>query len=168
MDPEGAADPPLQPGDRVQVTVFREEELSGPFEINSGGELIFPLVGEVQAAGLDLDELRLKLTAKLTKYLVEPQVRISRAESGGSSISLLGLAGSPGTYNYTPGLTLMRLISQGGGFAESANKRKIKIIRVIQGKRNVIIVNGLNIMNGEEDDVDVKPGDIVFVPESIF
>ncbi len=158
----------IQPGGRLKITVYREQDLSGVYEVDPSGKLTFPLIGEIQVAGLRIGELRDKLISDLKKYLVNPQVGISRAEDAVKSISVLGHVAKPGTYDYAPGSTLMRLISAAGGFSESANKRKIKIVRAFDGKKKIIIVNGSDIINGEAADPPIEAGDIVFVPESIF
>lgn len=158
----------LEPGTQLEITVYREEDLSGTYEIDPAGHLTFPLIGDLPAAGLEIEKLRLELTNRLKKYLVEPQVSISHSEGSVKSISILGHVMKPGVYDYGQGSTLMRLISSAGGFAESANKRKIKIVRMVDQEKRVIIVNGLDVINGEDDDPQIEPGDIIFVPESIF
>ena len=158
----------LQYGSRLQITVYREEDLSGIYEIDPSGKLNFPLIGEIQASGLEMEQMRSELTSRLKKYLIDPQVTISRAEDSAKSISVLGHVTKPGIYEYAPGSTLMRLISASGGFAESANKRKIKIVRMVDREKKMIIVNSLDIINGSVDDPKLEAGDIVFVPESIF
>ena len=158
----------LQSGDRLEIRVYREDDLSGTYEIDPAGQISFPLVGELQAAGLGIDQFRNLLETSLQKYLVQPQVRITRLEGLIKSISVLGQAAKPGTYDYLPGSTLMRLISSAGGFSELANKKKIKIVRMADGKKKVIVVNGLDVVNGKEDDPEVRPGDIIFIPESVF
>ncbi len=158
----------LQPGTRLQVTVYREDDLSGIYEIDPAGKLNFPLIGDIHTAGLEVEDFRAELVDKLKKYLVNPQVSISRSEGSIKSISILGHVVKPGVYDYSEGSTLMRLISSAGGFSESANKRKIKIIRIIDQKKKVIVANGLDIIDGKEDDPKIESGDIIFVPESIF
>lgn len=158
----------LQIGNRLEILIYREDDLSGVYEIDPSGKLTFPLIGEIQVAGLEVEKLREELTSRLKKYLVDPQVSISRAEDTTKSISVLGHVTKPGTYDYAPGSTLMRLISTAGGFAESANKKKIKIIRMVHGEKKVIVTNGLDIINGTIDDPKIESGDIIFIPESIF
>ncbi len=159
----------LQPGDKLEIQVFREEDLTGTYQIDPSGRLNFPLLGDMKAAGLKVEELRKTLSQGLKKYLIDPQVTIARSEASIKSISVLGHVKNPGTFDYAPGATLMRLISQAGGFAPSANKRKIKIVRVApDGGRESIMVNALDIVNGKGDDVTLEAGDMIFVPESIF
>lgn len=158
----------LQIGNRLQIIVYREEDLSGVYEIGPSGKLTFPLIGEIQAAGSEIDRLREELTLRLKKYLVDPQISISRAEDTTKSISVLGHVMKPGVYDYAPGSTLMRLVSTAGGFAESANKRKVKIVRMERGEKRVIEVNTSDIMDGRLNDPKLESGDMIFVPESIF
>ncbi len=158
----------LQAGDRLEISVYREEDLSGIYEIDPAGTLTFPLIGEIKTAGLRVDELLERLTWNLKKYLVNPQVTISRAEATIKSISVLGQVKKPGAFDYTPGLTVMRVISQAGGFERTANKRKIRVVRMMDGKKETLMINGSAIINGDEDDTFVEPGDMIFVSEAIF
>ena len=158
----------LQTGNRLEILVYREDDLSGVYEIDPSGKLTFPLIGEIQVAGLEVDKLREELTLRLKKYLVDPQISISRAEDTGKSISVLGRVMKPGIYDFAPGSTLMRLISTAGGFAESANRKKIKIVRLVGGEKKVIVINTSDIINGNTDDPKIESGNIIFVPETIF
>ena len=158
----------LQAGDRLEINVYREPDLAGTYEIDPVGQITFPLVGNIEVAGLKIEEFRQELSTKLKKYLVNPQVNISRAEARIKSISVLGSVSKPGTYDYEPGATLMRLISKAGGFSDLANKRKIKIVRQVGNDKKVLMANGSDIINGKADDPNVGAGDIIFVPESVF
>ncbi|MBI1978247.1 MAG: polysaccharide export protein [Candidatus Omnitrophica bacterium] len=158
----------LQPGDRLEIEVYREEDLSGVYEIDPSGSLTFPLVGKMKVAGLRVNELLERLNWNLRKYLVDPQVSISRAEGTIKSISVLGQVKKPGAFDYAPGLTVMRVVSQAGGFERGANKRKIRVVRMVNGEKKSIVVNGSAIINGEEEDPAVEPGDMIFVSEAIF
>lgn len=158
----------LQAGDRLEITVYREDDLSKIYEIDPAGSLNFPLIGTMQVSGLRIDELLDRLNWNLRKYIINPQISISRAETTIKSISVLGQVKKPGAFDYTPGLTLMRLISQAGGFERAANKRKIRVVRMINGKKESTIVNGAAIINGNETDPRVDPGDMVVVSEAIF
>lgn len=158
----------LQPGDRIDIQVFREDDMSGTYDIDPSGNLMFPLLGKFQAAGMEMDELAEYLTRMLKKFLVDPQVSVSRAEASIKSISVLGNVSNPGTFDFSPGATLMRLVSEAGGFAKSANKRKVRIVRLENDEKISITVNASDIINGKEEDVMLQPGDMIFVPESIF
>lgn len=158
----------VQPGDLLDIKVFREADLTGAYQVDPKGELSFPLVGRISVQGSSLSELREQVTQGLRKYLVNPQVTISRTESTIKSISVLGHVKNAGRYDYSPGSSLMRVISEAGGFTPSANRKKIRIVRVEDGKKTSIIVNAVDIIDGKSDDRELEAGDMIFVPESIF
>lgn len=158
----------IQGGDQLAISVYREEDLTGDYQIDPEGFLNFPLVGRILMKGKTLDAARDFLTTGLKKYLINPQVSISRSENLLKSISILGHVKEAGTFDYAPNTTLMRTISQAGGFLPSANKRKVRIVRYINGAKQSLIINALDIINEDANDVELQPGDMIFVPESIF
>lgn len=158
----------LQPGERLQIIIYGEKDLSGVYKIDPRGNLVFPLIGKMPVGGLRIEELVGRLNWNLRKYLVDPQVNISKASANFQSITVLGHVKNPGNFDYQPGLTLIRLISQAGGFEAGANRRKIQILRIVNGKKQVIFANGSNIIKGKEDDPEVEAGDLISIPESIF
>src|SRR3989344_2789071 len=64
----------LQPGDRLEITVYREADLSGVYEVDPAGRINFPLIGEIQAADLEIEQFREQLASRLKEYLVIPQI----------------------------------------------------------------------------------------------
>lgn len=158
----------IQPGDELEIQVFREDDLSGKFQVDPSGSLNYPLVGKIEIAGMKLGEARDVLSVGLKRFLINPQVSISRAESTIKSISVLGQVKEAGTFDYAPQSSLMRVISEAGGFMPSANKKKVRIVRIENGEKKSMIVNANDIINGQSDDVELQPGDMIFVPESIF
>ncbi len=159
----------IQPGDRLTISIYREEDISGSYEIDPSGILAFPLIGEVKVSGLTPNEVRELLVNRLSEYLVRPQLSVRTEESAMKSISVLGNVNKPGTFNYLPGSTLMRLISDAGGFSRAADKKNIRIVRNPGSEeKQVIVVNSLDIINGHIEDPRLEPNDMVFVAESIF
>lgn len=68
----------LRSGDRLKITVFREKDMSGEYQINDHGMIAFPLIGQVNAAGLTPRQVQENLTAALAKgYLVKPDVNVA-------------------------------------------------------------------------------------------
>lgn len=157
----------LQPGDRVQITVQHEEKISGEYEIDMQGQLTFPLVGQLPAADRTAQQLKQELTQALQTYILQPEVFVNRAGFA-KNISILGRVKSQGAFNYTPGLTLMQLISQAGGFDTSADKKKIRVVRHADGQKKILYFNASEIIAGRQNDPEIWIGDIVFVPESLF
>lgn len=164
----------IQPGDRLEITVYREEDLSGSYQVDPQGDLVFPLIGRIHAAKRSIEDVRQEIYEKLlADYLVNPEVTMSRdlkatTESSLQSVFVLGHVKTPGSYNYEHGQTLMKAIAKAGGFAPTSNYKKITIARNVNGRKSSLTVNADDIINGKTSDLALEPGDIVNVPRSMF
>lgn len=148
----------LDVGDKVRVIVFGEPDLSSPedegFEVNSAGYISLPLIGQVKAKGLTVEELERAIEGKLKDgYLKNPRVSVEVLNY--RPFYILGEVNEPGSYPYVNGLTIKQAAAIAGGFTYRADKGDIYIER--QGKKL-------------EADLDtlVLPGDTIWVPERFF
>lgn len=155
----------LRSGDKINIQVFREPELSGSFTVNNASKFTYPLLGDIYVDGLSLEDLKNFLVDSLSReYLVNPQIQIIFEDSPSKSVAILGQVTRPGTYILTPNLSLLRLVSQVGGFLNTASMNNIKIVRMDKkGKKISAQVDMQSIMRGETEDVMLMPGDMVFV-----
>lgn len=165
----------LQPGDRVNIKIYPEDEyLKGAeTEVSSEGNITLPLLGKVPVAGQTVIQAEQNLTRLIDKeYIVDPEVVIDVLKYKKQSVVILGQVVKPGTYEFPPGttrVTLLQAVSMAGGFSDIANIKKIKIMR--KGKKDksdVIRANAEDIIGGEEEDVELESGDVVNVAESRF
>lgn len=154
----------------IDVYYGRDKNLSRKVRVSSKGFITFPLLGEVEVSGLTVADLENKMTNLLEKdYLVNPQVSVFIEEY--STVSILGQVKKPGSYEIKGKLSVVELISLAGGFTKIAATNDVRIIRTnSDGTKNTIKVRVDDIINKgrEEEDVWLKPGDIVTVPESFF
>ena len=110
------------PGDVLDVIVYGEDDLTRLVTIQHGGEISFPLIGEVQVEGLTLKETRQQITELLAKdYLVDPQVSVKVKEYLSQWVTLVGEIARPGKYYLTGPKTLLDLLTEAGGFASQAS-----------------------------------------------
>ncbi|OGW85225.1 MAG: hypothetical protein A3C35_08330 [Omnitrophica bacterium RIFCSPHIGHO2_02_FULL_46_11] len=156
---------PLEIGDKLYIEVYREPELSGFYSIDMKGNFNYPLVGQIRAAGLTQDEFRKSLIDALSKdFLVNPQIKIEFQESRAMTTAVLGQVSKPGNYVLSDNMTLLRMISEAGGFTPEASEESIQVIRTDQnGSKGFILANALEIVSGKAPDIEIKPGDVVFV-----
>jgi len=173
--PLGAQEPDylLQPEDVVQITVYEQPDLDTTARISSTGEIAFPLLGKIKAAGLAVAELRNKIEKLLAKdYLVNPQVQIFIERYRTKQVSVLGSVQSPGKYDMYAEreTTILEAIAMAGGFNDVASVNGTRIIRKENGEELTIPVKITDITKKgmKEKDISLKPGDIIFVPESFF
>jgi len=158
----------LGPDDVVKISVYREDELERIVRITADGSFSFPLLGKVKVEGMTVSELEQALADKLRGYIKGPQVSVFIMEY--SSITVTGQVMRPGSYPLKGGLRVFEAISLAEGFAKLADQHKVKVLRREEGKEKIITVNVAAISNKGKmaEDILLKRGDIVFVPESLF
>lgn len=163
----------IGPENAIQIDVYygKNEKISQKVRVSSTGVVNFPLIGQVEAAGLTVTGLQDKLRVMLEKdYLVNPQVTAFIEEY--STVTIMGEVRKPGAYPIKGRLTVLELISLAEGFTKIAAPNKVKVIRVnAAGVREEMPVRAYDIMNKDQADkenVVLRSGDIIVVPESIF
>ena len=122
------ADPSYQlgTGDKLRITVFGEDALTGEFSVGDRGTISFPLVGEVPAAKHSVAEFKSSLTAALKNgYLLDPRVAVEVLTY--RPYYVLGEVGKPGEYPYTNGLTVLNAVAAASGFTYRANTKRVFI-----------------------------------------
>src|SRR5262249_35836088 len=119
----------LQPGDKIDISVWQEPSLNRQIVIAPDGMISFPLVGHFRAAGLTVQSLEKTLSQRLSKnYKTPPQVTVilSEVSTGASSqVFVTGQVNNPGTYPITSGMTVMQAIAASGGLGKFAAKSRI-------------------------------------------
>lgn len=110
------------PGDVLDVVVFEEEDLTRLVTVQHGGEISFPLIGEIPVARLTLKEVQIQITELLGKdYLIDPQVTVKVKEYLSQWVTVVGEVGRPGKYYLTGPKTLLDLLTEAGGFTSRAS-----------------------------------------------
>lgn len=162
----------LQPGDLLEVTVFKEEDMSRVARINTNGTITFPLVGIVKVSDCSLAEAEKILTENLKRYFKNPQVSILIKEYANNTVYVLGQVKKPSSLKIPPekNLTVLEAITSAGGFTDIANTSKVKVLRMENGKQKSIDVDISQITKqGKKSlDINLMSGDVVFVPQSMF
>ena len=132
---------PLATGDRLGITVFGEPDLSGDFEVDSLGWISLPLIGRVQATGLDARELNAIIVGKLKDgYLQNPTVTVEvRAYR---PFYILGGVKSPGGYPYVIGMTVLNAIVLSGGYYATEEDDLRSRLAVTRGRENLNLLRG--------------------------
>ena len=160
-------------GDVVSITVYGQPDLETKSRVDSAGEITFPLIGNVKISGISENEAVKKITALLEKdYLINPQVSIFIQEYHPKKVFVMGFVNRPGEYELFKDrdTTVIEAITMAGGFKEGAAQNGTKIIRKEDDTQTTIPVKITDITQKgkKEDDVPLKPGDVIFVPESFF
>lgn len=153
-----AAPPQLQAGEKVRVTVFGENSLSGEYQIDPSGFISLPLAGTVRAAGRTQDDLARELEASLRSgYLKDPKVTVSILEF--RPFYILGEVEKPGSYPYSSGLNVMSAIATAGGTTYRASQSTVLIQHAGESEMRSYDASRA---------IPVLPGDIIQVPRRYF
>ena len=153
--------------DVIEVRVYREKELSGLYRVGSDGTISYPLVGVVKVAGQTPTELTGNLTKRLKDgFIRDPQVSVFVKEFNSKKVFVLGEVNKPGTFRYEDRMTIVQAVTLAGGLKTLAAKDRLILTRVIDGAEQKFVVPFQDISKGVSKNVLLRPGDIVFVPES--
>lgn len=170
--PEPAAAPPsanLRPGDELEIRVFDEERFNGPYAVAEDGTIDFPMVGGIPVTGLTKDQVARQIEARLADgYLNHPHVVVQVKERSNREVSVLGQVNEAGSIGWRDGLTLVQAVSLAGGLTPFAAPARVKLTRRTgRGDETTTLEISLSaIVDGRSEDMVLRPGDIVFVPES--
>jgi protein involved in polysaccharide export with SLBB domain len=146
-------------GDTIEITVFNSPEMSGSYRINTDGYIRMPLVGKIQAAGKNEEELYQSVRSSVDEFIKNPFVTVIPK----FSVSVLGYVEKPGIFVVTGSERVIELVAQAGGFTDEASGN-ITLYR--EGKKTNISKN--NILYNDPKLGFVKPGDILTASKKSF
>jgi polysaccharide export outer membrane protein len=160
----------IGPGDVLDVFVWRSSDLGRTVKVRPDGRITFPLVGDVQAAGLTPAELGRSLEARLTTFIFEPNVTVMVTGFSGTfaqQIRVIGEAQKPQAIPYRENMTVLDVIIEVGGLTEFASGNRAVIARARGDERQEYRVR-LDDLVREGDigaNVQMVPGDILIIPQ---
>jgi len=164
-----AAASALGPGDVFEVRVYGEPELSGVYQVGADGEVVFPLCQRVAVGGLAPNDAAGKLRACLAeRFMRDPQVSVLVKEYNSKKVFVFGEVQKPGTFTYEDGMSIVQAVTLAGGFTRTAAQNNTSVTRRVNGAEQKIRVTVQDIALGKAPNFTLEPGDIVFVPESLF
>jgi polysaccharide export outer membrane protein len=162
----------LNPGDQLDIRVFREPDLNTTARVANDGTIMVPLVGQLQVGGLSIGQAARLIQSKLAAgYLPNPQVSVNVTEFNHRRFTVLGQVTRSGTFDFPDEkpLSLLEAIGLAGGYTNIADPANVTIKRTVKGKTNVYHVNAKKLAQAKTNyDVQVQSGDVIMVGESIF
>jgi polysaccharide export outer membrane protein len=152
--------------DVLDVSVWKEQELTRTLQVRPDGKISMPLLGDVQAAGLTPGQLAQSVSEKLKKYLTAPQVTVILTQINSQRVYVIGEVTRPGAYPVLPGMTILQAISSAGGLTQFANGKKIFLMRDENHAQTKQPFSYKDVLDGRkaEENLAVKAGDTIVVP----
>ena len=163
-DSAGRADYKIGPLDVLTVNVFQEPDLSfKELQVDASGNVLFPLIGDVRAAGKSARELSQEMGERLSGYLVNPQVSVVVASSVSQQVTVEGNVTQPGIYDIAGPTTLLRALAQAKSPTRVARLDQVVIFRTVNGQRLGAVFDVRKIRVGAAPDPELRGGDVVVV-----
>jgi polysaccharide biosynthesis/export protein len=150
--------------DELQISVWREPELSMQLVVRPDGMITLPLINDVKAAGLKTEELQNLLMEKFKAFVNEPQVTVIVRGIRSRKVYLVGEVARQGTYPLNGDMTALELLAAAGGVGPFAKADNIYILREENGKKVRIPFHFKKAVAGKSENVVLQPGDLVVVP----
>jgi polysaccharide export outer membrane protein len=162
----------IGPGDTLQVFVWRNPELSVTVPVRPDGKISTPLVENMVAVGKTAPQLARDMEGVLSEYVRSPKVNIivTNATSVFSQVKVVGQVTHPAPLPYREGMTVLDAILAVGGLTQFASGNRSRIVRMVNGKETIIHVKIADLVNNGDvsQNVPLKPGDVLVVPQSMF
>jgi len=156
----------VQPGDVLEISVWKEPELQREVLVRPDGAFSFPLSGEIDARNKTVNDLRLEVTARLARYIPELVVTVTVVQINGNIVYVIGQVNQPGVFVVNPRVDVMQALSMAGGTTPFADVNDIRILRRKGGKQTAIQFRYLDVARGRslEQNIMLESGDVVVVP----
>ena len=163
----------IGPGDTLNIFVWRNEELSLTVPVRPDGKISTPLVEDMEVVGKTPSQLARDMEGVLAEYIRLPRVNVIVEGFVGTfseQIRVLGQAEDPQSIPYRDRLTLLDVIIEVGGLTDFAAGNRSKLIRTVNGETQEFRVRLDDLVNKGDlsNNVMMRPGDVVIIPESVF
>ena len=155
----------IGPRDVLNISVWKEPDLSRSVPVRPDGEISLPLLNDVQASGLTPMQLAAEITKRLRKYVSDPQVSVIVEQVNSQVVYVVGEVIHPGPMPMLPNMTVLQAISIAGGLAQYANQKRIYVLRVENGQSKQYPYNYKQALRGiTGKNISLRPGDTIVVP----
>jgi polysaccharide export outer membrane protein len=162
----------IGPGDTLKVSVFQNEELTATLPVRPDGKISTPLVEDMVAVGKTPSQLARDIEVALSQYIKAPKVSVvvTIALSVYSQVKVIGQVKTPQSMPYHDGMTVLDAVLAAGGLSQFAAGNRARLVRHDNGKQTEIDIKLDNLLNkgDTKQDLPLKPGDILVVPETRF
>jgi polysaccharide export outer membrane protein len=170
--PDSGAQYLIGPGDQLQIFVWNHPELSPTVPVRPDGRISTPLVENMLAVRKTPTQLARDIETVLTEYVRSPKVNVivTQAQSAFSQVKVVGQVAHPQAVPFHEGMTVLDVVLQVGGLAQYAAGNRARIVRVENGKTQEIRVKltDLTQRGDMKQNLAVKPGDVLVIPQAFF
>lgn len=164
----------IGPDDRVQITVWRNPDLTALVPVRPDGKISAPLIGDVLVGGKTTEQAAALIRQRLTAFIRDPNVSVMvvelRSHEFISRVRVTGAVRTPRSMPYRPGMTVLDAVLEAGGPNEYSAPNRAKLYRKEKDRTEIVNVELGDILNRGrlQSNISMKPGDVVTIPERLF
>jgi polysaccharide export outer membrane protein len=156
----------IGPGDVLDISDWKNPDLSKVVTVLPDGKISFPLIGEVVAGGKTIAELKKELEERISKYVTDPILSVIVSRVNSLEIYIIGKVNKPGSFVLDRNINVLQALTMAGGLNPFAQSDKIKIFREQGTRTSIIQFNYDEVVknNNLEMNIMLNGGDIIVVP----
>jgi polysaccharide export outer membrane protein len=156
----------VNPGDILEISIWKEEDLQKQVVVRPDGYFSFPLTGDIRAEGRTIEDVRGDITARVSRFVPDPVVSVAILKAEGSKVYVVGQVNRPGEFPINRFVDIVQAISMAGGTTPFAQLDNIKVLRREGATQTAIPFAYGDIAAGKrlQQNIVLKPGDTVLVP----
>jgi polysaccharide export outer membrane protein len=156
----------LGPEDALEISVWKEPDLTKQLVVRPDGKITYPLIGEVRASGRTVKQLQQEISKRLAKYVTDAHVTVILLKAQNYKIYVTGKVNKPGEFVVGKPVNVMQAISMAGGLTPFASPGSIRVLRTVGDKEEVFPFSYKDVAQGlmVEENRTLMPGDVVVVP----
>jgi polysaccharide export outer membrane protein len=156
----------IGPGDRIEISVWKDESLSRTLIVPPDGIISFPLVGDINITNLTVAELRKAVTTKLSEYVPDVTVTVMLIEINSLKAYVIGKVNNPGIFDINMDTNVVQLLTMAGGLNPFASVSNIFVLRQQNDSSLKIPFNYKAVAEGKklEQNIIIQKGDVIVVP----
>lgn len=157
----------LNPGDLLQISVWKEEGMQREVLVLPDGMISFPLAGHLQASGQTPEQIQQALTARLESYIPNPVITVSVLKVSGNTVYIIGQVNRPGEIQAGHRMDVIQALSVAGGLTAFADENDIKILRRVGDEQIALPFDYSAVKKGKKLKLNIllQSGDVVVVPD---
>lgn len=161
----------LGPGDSINISVWRNPELSMAVPVRPDGHVSAPLIGDVDVGGKTPEEVAAIIRDRLAEFIQDPQVSVIVTDVASAEyltrVRVTGAVRTPSSVPHRPGMTVMDLVLEAGGPTEFAAPSRTRLFRSGTDPRNIDL-DAILRRGDLRTNFQLRPGDVITVPERAF
>jgi polysaccharide export outer membrane protein len=157
----------IGPGDVLSVSYAGAPEMNLTQKVRANGRISLPMLGDVQAAGKSLSSFQSSLASSYKKHLQEPKVVVTMVSTA-AAVYIAGEVRGPGKILLDRPLTALEAIMESGGFAPTADPKKVSVVRTIKGTHQRYNLNMTEALSGTAPVFYLKPYDVIYVGQRVW